>query len=153
MDANINTGSLAAAAGSGGTGMAGVFEQPPLSEEELARLAPKFKQAVEQASDAQKLAQQTRAAAAEQQRQLDNKYADLAKPAQQLGHQNPMGQLGARIDTNDLSTTLMAEASRRIGKAEQELRRWMRVYESMKTGEFRSMTVRDLRALLDPNAP
>lgn len=81
------------------------------------------------------------------------RYADLAKPASQLSAQQPMGQMGYRVDVNDLSSSLRGEAARRLGIAEQQLKRWMRVYETLKGDDFRDLSVRDLRALIDPNAP
>lgn len=85
--------------------------------------------------------------------ELNAKYADLTKPASQLSAQTPMGQMGHRVDVNDLSITLAAESARRLGIAEQQVKRWERVRKMLDSGDLKLISVRDLRALLDPSAP
>jgi hypothetical protein len=51
-------------------------------------------------------------------------------------------------DSSDLSSIVLAEAARQVELAHRELRRREKVYEALKAGDMRSITVRDMRLLL-----
>lgn len=80
-----------------------------------------------------------------------NGWAEQQSQAERQANTH-LGLDGSRLG-EDLSITLIAEAARRESLAVQQVQRWAKVRQALHAGSLSALTMRDLRALLDPAAP